>query len=218
MINLPSLITLPFAHENTVAADDSAEDKYPESIPRMLIQRLSKKGDKVFDPFLGHGTSAFEAEALERIPYGVEADGGRYEWAAGQCEYWQNIFHADAADIPALGLPKMDLCVSSPPFMARHHKWNPLAGGDPDFSGYGTYLQMLSDIFAGVKTIMKRGSLVCVHVENVQIGKVFTPLVRDFSFCLSESFVPVGESIIKWEGRDTNEPQHSHVLIFKNSQ
>lgn len=36
-------------------------------IPRQLILRYSKKGEMVFDPFIGSGTTAIEAEGRRRM-------------------------------------------------------------------------------------------------------------------------------------------------------
>jgi len=41
-------------------------------IPRQLISRYTKKGDIVFDPFLGSGTTAYEAESLNRDLIGID--------------------------------------------------------------------------------------------------------------------------------------------------
>lgn len=41
-------------------------------IPRQLILRYTKKNDIIFDPFIGSGTTAFEAEALGRNCVGID--------------------------------------------------------------------------------------------------------------------------------------------------
>ncbi|MEK9152991.1 MAG: DNA methyltransferase, partial [Patescibacteria group bacterium] len=41
-------------------------------IPRQLILRYTKKEDVVFDPFVGSGTTAYEAEGLGRHSIGVD--------------------------------------------------------------------------------------------------------------------------------------------------
>ncbi len=41
-------------------------------IPRQLILRYTKKNDIVFDPFVGSGTTAYEAETLQRNFIGVD--------------------------------------------------------------------------------------------------------------------------------------------------
>ena len=58
--------------DNTGKHDGFYHGNFVPQIPRQLIQRYSKKGDFVFDPFMGSGTTAFEAETLGRNFIGVE--------------------------------------------------------------------------------------------------------------------------------------------------
>jgi DNA methylase len=41
-------------------------------LPRFFIERLTKPGDVVYDPFMGRGTTFIEAALLGRIPYGCD--------------------------------------------------------------------------------------------------------------------------------------------------
>lgn len=208
-------IELPFDQPQKGPPKHDSSDCYPDSIPQYFIEKYTKAGDTVFDPFLGCGTSAFVAEEMGRIPYGIEADGERFEWAAGQLSYWQNIICDDSADMAAYNLPKMDFVITSPPFMLAHHKWNPLYGGDPDFSGYAAYLSRMEEVFALVAAQMKRGALAVVHADNLQQdNKPFTPLVRDFSVLIAKYLKFEADVIVKWQ----NAPDyysHTHCLIFK---
>lgn len=207
-------IELPFTRENPPPGQ-SNEDQYPESLPRYFLKNFTKKGDKIFDPFLGFGTTAFVAEELERIPYGIEADGERFEWAAGQSKHWNNIRHGDAADMLECGFPKMDFAITSPPYMPAHHKWNPLYGGDPKYAGYETYLERMSFIFSQLAQLMKRGALVVVQADNLQAErKPYTPLVRDLSTAISKSLRPEAEIIVKWTNAPDGYPL-THCLLFK---
>lgn len=211
----PPFIQLPFKRENPVSDEDSDEDKFPESFPRYFIQNLTKQGDKVFDPFIGHGTTAIVAEELGRIPYGIEADDLRYEFCEGLIENWENLRCCDALEMNTQKFPKMDFCVTSPPFMAINHNWNPLYEGDPAFGSYHDYLRKMDAIFKELKSVMKKNALIVVHADNVE-GRVFTPLVRDFSVLISEHIKPVGEMVIEWEKPMENYPI-SRALIFRNS-
>ncbi len=211
-----SFIELPFKREQGVASSDSNDDKFPESLPRHFIKHYTKEKAKIFDPFLGHGTSAFVAEALGRIPYGIEADRGRYEWSAGQSPHWQNIHHGDAADMAKMGLPKMDFCVTSPPYMMADDNWNPLYDGDARHDGYEKYLKKMKKIFACLPLVMKKNAFVIVQCDNI-CGKTYTPLVRDFSSVISASLNPVGETIVKWKNGPEGYPL-THCLIFKNNK
>lgn len=46
---------------------------FKPQLPRFFIDRLSAKGDVVFDPFMGRGTTAIEAALAGRIPWGNDA-------------------------------------------------------------------------------------------------------------------------------------------------
>ena len=212
MADLPSLIDLPYRLENAPAGQDNS-DQFPESLPRYFIDHFTKKGDKVFDPFLGFGTTAFSAEKAGRLPYGIEADRARFEWAAGQLTHWNQIIHGDSALMNDYKFPKMDFCFTSPPYMPCHHKWNPLYGGDPQYAGYDCYLAQMGVIFAQLARVMKKNSYIVVQADNLP-GKRYTPLVRDLSLAISKSFQPRAESIIKWKNSKSDYP-YTHCLVFK---
>ena len=58
--------------------DENGIKAHPTQKPLKLIQQVilaaSNKGDIVFDPFMGSGTTAVVAEALDRKWFGVEKD------------------------------------------------------------------------------------------------------------------------------------------------
>ncbi len=211
-------ITLPFTSNHNAPEGDDNSDQYPESLPRYFLEHYTQKGANIFDPFLGYGTTAFAAEDMGRVPYGVEADGERFEWAAGQLAHWQNIRHGDAADAASLHFPPMDFCMTSPPFMPRGEDWNPLYGGDPEFAGYDCYLERMGFIFVQVAKLMKKDASVVVHVDDVGNvgGETFTPLVQDMKTALSKSFSFEAETTIHWEDAKPDYPQ-TQCLVFKNN-
>lgn len=219
MSNLNPFITLPYKLERAPPPFETYEakysDKYPESLVRYVLKEFTKKGDKVFDPFAGLGTTLFVAEEMGRIPYGMEADRKRQEWVAGQLENWLGLHCDDTANMLDYGFPKMDFAMTSPVYMPKHHKWNPLYGGDPAHAGYDQYLRRMAYIFAQLAKLMKRHAYVVVQLDNLR-GRVFTPLVRDVGHAVSQSFRPEGETIVKWANGPEDYPC-THCLIFKNS-
>lgn len=58
--------------DNSGKHDGSYHGNFIPQIPRQLIQRYTKKHDTVFDPFLGSGTTAYEAENLDRCFIGID--------------------------------------------------------------------------------------------------------------------------------------------------
>ena len=216
-MNYPDFIELPFIRETNPPKGFDNCDQYPESLPRYFIEHYTKEKDKIFDPFMGFGTTARVAEEMERIPYGIEADGARHALAAAALEHWQNILHADSADMLQYPWPKMDFCVTSPPYMRTYEQWNPLYGGHPGYKGYDAYLQRLGYIFGQVKQRMKKKALIVVQADNLQKPrKSYTPLVRDFSTVISEHFKPEAEVIVRWTNPQ-DDYSHTHCLVFKNA-
>jgi hypothetical protein len=47
---------------------------FKPQLPRFFIERLTKPGEVVYDPFMGRGTTLLEAALLGRIPYGCDVN------------------------------------------------------------------------------------------------------------------------------------------------
>jgi DNA modification methylase len=70
-------------------------------IPHQLILRYSKKGDVVFDPFVGSGTTAYEAESLGRNFIGVDIQPGLVEQVKSKVDnkdFFAELAAGDSAD------------------------------------------------------------------------------------------------------------------------
>lgn len=214
-MNDQTLINIPFTLERAPPPFEGNDIKYPEALVRYFMERYSKKGDRVFDPFTGLGTTLFVAEEMGRIPYGIEAEERKFEWSAGQLEHWQNVIYGDAGNIDKYGLPKMDFCMTSPPYMPKHHKWNPLFSGNPDKAGYDTYLRRMKLIFKKLAILMKRNAAVIVQADNLP-GRTYTPLVRDLSLAIEPSLRLENEIIVTWDNPKPDYPL-THCLVFKKS-
>ena len=98
--------------------------------------------------------------------------------------------------------------------MPRHHKWNPLYSGDPQYAGYDKYLKRMAFIFSKVATLMKKNTPFIVQADNLQHGRVFTPLIHDLTNCLNKNFIQTGETVVQWETPKADYP-HTTLLYFK---
>jgi hypothetical protein len=210
-----TFITLPYALERDAPPFETNEIKSPESLTRYFLKKFTSRGDKVFDPFAGLGTSLFVTEDMGRIPFGIEADPQRHQWVAGQMEHWTNLVHGDSARLQSMGFPKMDFSFTSPPYMPIHHQWNPLFAGNPAKAGYKNYLKRMEYIYGQLAGLMKRGAYVVVQADNLP-GRTYTPLVRDLSLAISKSLRPEAEIIVAWKNPKPDY-LHTHCLVFKNS-
>jgi len=89
--------------------------RFLESLVEHFLEQYTQKGDIVFDPFAGFGTTLFVAERLGRAPYGVEIDQDRVSFARGKLANTENIFHADVRSLSEIDLPEIDFSITSPP-------------------------------------------------------------------------------------------------------
>lgn len=208
------LITLPWKLERNPPPFEGNDIKSPESLYRYIYETYTKKGDKVFDPFAGLGTSLFVAEEMDRIPFGIETDVQKFEWVAGQLENWTHIVHDDAFNTHKYDLPKMDLITTCPPYMEGHTKWNPLYGGDPKYDGYDKYQKRIGTIFKKCAPLMKRSTKIVIQLDNICGKKHFTPLIHDVAKTLSKDFKQIDETIVKWKNPKPDYP-FTTLLIFK---
>lgn len=210
-----TLITLPWDLERTAPPFEGNDIKSPESLFRYILKTHTKKGDKIFDPFAGLGTSLFIAEEMKRIPFGIEAEKQKFEWVAGQLINWTHMIYDDAYHLDKYKLPKMDLVITCPPYMERHKKWNPLYGGNPKYAGYDKYLKRMGKIFGKIASVMKKNTPLIIQLDNIQNGKHFTPLTHDITAVLNKNFIQTDETTIKWTTPKPDYP-YTNLLQFKN--
>lgn len=205
------MLSLPFKLERAAPPFEGNDIKYPESLVRHFVGQYSRKGQSVFDPFAGLGTTLFVAEDMGRKAYGIEADPQRHEWVAGQLDNWMGLQLGDSAAIARMGFPKMDFIMTSPPYMPASDLYNPLVGGNPAQAGYDRYLKRMALIFSRLTDVAKRGAHLVVHVDNIQ-GRRFTPLVRDIGTAVARSWRQSDEVIVQWD----KTKHYTHCLIFTN--
>ncbi|KKR09855.1 MAG: methylase N-4/N-6 domain protein [Parcubacteria group bacterium GW2011_GWA2_39_18] len=70
-------------------------------IPRQLILRYTKKNDIVFDPFVGSGTTAYEAESLGRHFVGIDIQPDLIEYIKNKVDnknYFAELIAGDSTD------------------------------------------------------------------------------------------------------------------------
>src|SRR5580704_5047573 len=47
---------------------------FKPQLPRFFVERLTREGDTVYDPFMGRGTTLLEAALLGRVPVGCDVN------------------------------------------------------------------------------------------------------------------------------------------------
>lgn len=212
------LLTVSYTYEHPLPDFQNGDDiKFPDSLVSALLDRFTKTGDKVLDPFTGLGTTFFVCENKGRIPYGIEADRQRYEWVKDRIKTKDNLFHGDSGDINSLNLPEMDFSITSPPYMPHWDKWNPLYNGNPKYDGYDLYLQRIREIYGQICGVMKRNAYLIVQADNL-VSEQFSPLVWDLGKTFSKVMHLEGEILVNWSENAENDNQFTQCLVFKNTK
>lgn len=215
-----TVLTFSNVHKAELPEEFRKDDvRYSEDFAKHYIELFSKKGDVVFDPFAGFGTTLKVAEQLGREAYGIEFDEKRATFIRSQIKHPERLIHGDSLNLLDYELPSFDFVITSPPYMGRHHKENPFTAYSTEGNGYQNYLADLGSIFEQVSMKIKPGSHALVEVSNLKHDDArLTPLAWDIATELSEILTFMGETIINWEPTYSFGYDHSYALLFKNQE
>ncbi|MFA5448978.1 MAG: DNA methyltransferase [Clostridia bacterium] len=85
--------------DNNGKHDGFFHGNFVPQVPRQLIKRYTKKGDIVFDPFVGSGTTVYEAQALERNFIGIDIQQNLIEYIKEKLStHKDNLLFGDSTD------------------------------------------------------------------------------------------------------------------------
>lgn len=189
--------------------------RYPDALVAHFLQELTRPGDVVFDPFAGYGTTLRVAEAMDRIPTGLEYDPARVAYIRTQLRQPDAIVQGDARRLSSYDLPPFDLSITSPPYMQRDDPIDPLSAYTVPGRGYEAYLDDLRNIYAQVASLMKPNGWVVIEAANLKGSKGVTPLAWDIARAVAAVLHFEGEVIVGWDeygyGYD-----HSYCLLFRH--
>lgn len=215
----PSLLdaTLPADHRTFLATRPPGADEDVHMLPSVVdhvIERCTRPGDLVFDPFAGFGTTLDRAVALARRALGVELLPERVEYVRRRVPA-ARVIEGDARELyrllsDARGVrpdASVDLIVTSPPYMtATHHEADPLTAYEQGGGDYRRYLAELGFVAAQCAQAVRPGGYVVWNVADIHHRGRTTPLIADCAGALDAHFDRVGTTTIAWD-------RHPHDLV-----
>lgn len=212
-------LTFANRHKYKLPEEFQADDvRYAQDFAEHFISEYSKPGDVVFDPFMGYGTTLIAAENTERAGWGVEFDEKRCAYVRTLLKHPERALHGDSTKLTTLALPQLDLSLTSPPYMGKHHTENPFTSYTTEGAGYTQYLADLRSIYTQIKAMMKPGAHAIIEVSNLKHeDDILTTLAWDIARAVGEVLTFKGEIIITWEGGYAYGYDHSYVLVFKRT-
>ena len=194
--------------------DKDDDVRFSESLVKYFVKNFTKENDVVFDPFAGFGTSLIIAEAMNRVPSGIEFLPDRVQYIQKRLENTSAIILGDARKLSEFNLPLFDLSITSPPFMTKNnHPENPFEGYLSLGYSYESYFKDLLSVYTQIKELMKNDSHIVIEAPSIKHKGIVTTLAWDIARNLSTILNFEGEIIIEWDvyGFGYN---HSYCLVF----
>jgi DNA modification methylase len=195
--------------------------KFPETLAQEFIEFFTKRGQLVFDPMAGTGSTLLAAIRAGRRALGVElvpefaqmaAERLRAERARLETLPDAEVIQADARSLATCDLPPIDYCLTSPPYWdmlrrngfetqeQRRQKGLPLTYSDSpedlgNIADYNMFVDEVCAIYRQLYTYLRRGAYLTVVVKNVTKNNRMYPLAWDIGRRLASIYTLKDERI-----------------------
>lgn len=190
---------------------------FSEAFVETILERYTRPGDIVIDPFAGFGTTIAVAERMDRIGYGVELLPERADYIRARVAHPDRVLTADARSIAELGLPPAQFSLSSPPYMTRiHHPENPLTAYTTLDGDYATYLADLAAIYRRLAAAMTVDGRIAINVANIRAPFGTTLLAWDVGRIVADHLDLEEELPIHWDRQDPMISQ-DYCLVYRRA-
>jgi len=210
-----TFLRLKNQQSHKLPAEFQHEDlRYTEELVAHFLRQYTRPGDTVLDPFAGYGTTLIVAEAMQRIPYGLEIETRRASYIRSRLQNPGGLIHGDTRQVLSYKLPPVDFSITSPPYMAASDPEDPFTNYRAAGQGYAAYLRQIELIYSDIKQLLKPGARAVLEVSNLKDEHGITMLAWDVARAISNVLAFEGEVVIGWDhygyGYD-----HSYCLVFR---
>jgi SAM-dependent methyltransferase len=209
-----TFLTLPCVPSDPLPPEFAFDVRSSEALVESLLEEYTREGDIVLDPFAGFGTTLVVAERMGRVPVGLELDPRVAAYARSLLQRPEGLIEGDARRLSCYGLPPFDFSFTSPPFMCRGDREDPLAAYAVPDAGYEAYLRGLQDIYRQVRQLMKPDAHVVLEVANLKQGGQVTTLAWDVAAAIGEVLHFEGEIVVGCDRPCGCGCDHSYCLVF----
>ncbi|MBI1794780.1 MAG: site-specific DNA-methyltransferase [Chloroflexi bacterium] len=199
--------------------------KFPETMAQDFIEFFTKKNQIVLDPMAGTGSTLIAALRAGRNSYGIELNPKYAEIAeqiikdersalGKQVKALKSrIINGDALKAVNYKLPTVDYVLTSPPYWDMLHAkgaetqkkrrtsadMDVFYSDDPKDLGnihdYEKFLEMLVEIYAGLKPLLRERAYLTIIVKNIKKGGKIYPLAWDLARELSNVYTLKDEKL-----------------------
>lgn len=165
-------------------------------IPRQLIKRYTKKNDVVFDPFVGSGTTAFEAETLERHFIGIDIQKELVDYVKERLDVGNNfseLIEGDSASrstfekvkdvLIKYNKQKAQFAILHPPY-ADIIKFSDLEGDLSNAKSLKDFLEKFSMVLSNTISVLEEGRYLAIVIGDKYASGKWIPLGF---YCMNEA-------------------------------
>lgn len=209
-----------------------------------FIKFFTKSGMNILDPFVGIGSTLVACDRTNRIGYGVELNSKFAKIAKKRTSSKQTIISGDSTKLLDLGLPKMDFCITSPPYWSMLHKidvnqkirirnglstkYSNKKEDLGNITDYEEFMENLLNVFKQVHELLRPGKYMVVFVQNVVDRSVMVPFAWDLAIRLSKTFILKKEKIWCQDHKNlypfgypfewVSNTHHHYALVFQKQK
>jgi DNA modification methylase len=187
--------------------------RFSESIVEYFLHEFTCENDIVFDPFAGYGTTLLVAEAMGRIPLGIEYDERRVRYVRSKLKQPDKIILGDSRQLLSYALPAFDFSITSLPYMSKYDTENPFTAYTSKGDGYTGYLKDIRSIYKQIKQLMAFEAKIVIEVANIKNRDSVTTLAWDIAKEISSVLHFEGEVVLAWDSYGGGY-DHSYCLIY----
>ncbi len=201
--------TLWYHPSQQYGAEPLGDPRFPGRTPAYviwnLLQRFTREGDLVVDPFCGGGTTLDVARSLEREALGYDLAPTR-----------DDIVRADARALP-LESERADFIFLDPPY-STHLDYPGGQGGIGALDAFEAgYFEALEAVFGEVQRCLKDRRYLAVYVaDTFKKKKGFVPIGARLSALLERRFRPVDHVAVVRGNRKLERPRFHRVAAEQN--
>lgn len=199
--------------------------KFPETLAQEFIEFFTKRGQMVFDPMVGTGSTLLACLRSGRSGIGLELSPTYVEIARELIteererlgptvsDLHVEVLTGDAADLQPFNLPQIDYVLTSPPYWDMLHargaetqrqrrdssELDVTYSDDPadlgNIADYDEFLDRLVQIYAGLKSYLRPRSYLTVILKNVKKKGTIYPLAWDVARNLADVYTLKDERV-----------------------
>lgn len=231
--------------DNTGKHNGFYHGNFVPQVPHQLILRYTKKNETVFDPFLGSGTTAYEAERLDRNFIGVDIQKELINYVGANIEptnEFSDLFVGDSTKTETFEKVKQSLAIHKkkniqlailhPPY-SDIIKFSDLKDDLSNAKSLKEFLEKFSEVVKNTIEILEKGRYLVIVIGDKYTSGRWVPLGFYCLYSAQKLGLSLKSIIIKnmegnrakrnkdaiWRYRALSSDyyifKHEYVLIFK---